>query len=172
MSISNLEYRGILNSGNQIIQRPIAFNKNEEISIYEVNFNNVDNTGSVFNGVLGSTINQGTNNYLPIRDETGIKLIETGIYCILIQVRNLTSIISGGGKYLFTIKISTGSIVSQTILDLTSKKTINVNERVSFKQNYLNSNAPPYYFEFECECIEGVQSPLNFSAYFTILRNK
>ena len=171
MSIANLERRGLLNDDKQIIQRPVAFDKNQELSIYFVNFNNVDDTGTVVEGVLGSTFNQGTEGYLPERDETGIYVLENGLYNILLQVRNLDQFTSGA-KYLFTVKVLGNVIVNQCILDLSTKGTINADERVEFNQNYLNVNLAPYYFTFECQCIEGTQTPKNFQGIFTITRAK
>lgn len=175
MSIANLENRGILNAGKQIIQRPIAFDKNEEISIYEVNFNNVDDTGTLFNGVLGATINEGTSGYLPSRDGTGIQILENGVYNILLQTKNLETypLSNDHAKYLFNVKISLGNtIVGQSILDLDTQGVVNIGERVVFDQHYLNVNSAPYYFKFDCQCINGSQVPNNFSSFFTITRVK
>lgn len=166
MSIKNLEA-----NNNNIIRRPIAYDKNEEISIYFVDFNNVSDTGAVVNGVLGNTFNQGISPYLPERDETGIQIIDKGFYTILLQTRNLDQFTTGA-KYLFTVKITGDIIVNQSILDLTTKGTINANERIIFSQNYLNINLDPYYFTFECQCIEGTQTPKNFQGIFTITREK
>lgn len=172
MSIKNLKEQGILNDYKQIIQRPVALDKNQEISIYEVNFNNVTDTGAIFNGVLGSTLNEGTEGYLPKRDGTGIQVLENGVYDILFQVRNLDIISPSLSKYLFTVKLGGLIIANQGILDLYSKTTINPNERVKFTQNYVNINNAPYYITFEAECIYGTETPKNFSAYFTIIRVK
>lgn len=173
MSIANLEYRGLLNTDNQIIQRPIAFNRNQEISIYEVNFNNVTDTGTIVNGMLGDTINQGTTGYLPSRDNTGIRILENGVYCILLQVRNMDTM-TGLSKYLFTVKAENGSIINQGVLDLYNKGIINPEERVTFLQCYVDVVVAPYYITFEAQNIYTSIpiTPKNFSAFFTIIRVK
>lgn len=173
MSIANLEYRGLLNSDNQIIQRPIAFNRYQEISIYEVNFNNVSDTGTSVNGTLGVTINQGTTGYLPSRDNVGIRILENGVYSVLLQVRNLDTM-TGLSKYLFTVKTENGQIFNQGVLDLYNKGIINPNERVAFLQTYLDVNLAPYYITFEAQNIYTSIpiTPKNFGAFFTIIRVK